>query len=321
MVDDNKKRIEVFSKEQKDFNININAPARGDPIPASQRVEAAPGVRGSVDARTRNIELAKANANAMRNEAAQSNALANSMLQVNMSMLGVTFGIQNMTNALMAFKTQELQELQMKEKKTKADKERIKELKREQAEMKKWTTIMTGVVSVLQFAMTMGQLYLAVKQKTVIANAMDANTAALAASAKSKEGKAAYFSASGNVANQAAKGGVFAPAIVAIIIGAIVGGIALLMGIKAATAAKGADVFPSLGGSLFRVGEAGQREVISPVPMLEKITREQTMESIRESGGGGVTMVVNAIDAESFIEKRGDVELMLNRSGVERNGR
>lgn len=62
-------------------------------------------------------------------------------------------------------------------------------------------------------------------------------------------------------------------------------------GLSIPGAAHGADILPSRGGTLLRVGEGGDRELVSPIPMLKSIFRSELQ--MAGGGAGGATYQIN----------------------------
>lgn len=250
-------------------------------------------------------------------EARNNQMLANSMLGLNMSLLGISFTYQNVSRMMNAQKEEELALLQLKDKKSKADKERIKQLQKEQIEQQKLNTYITGAISLTQMLMSVMQIALVIRQMNANATMRQASTSLVNAQAQRTEGAATSINAGQQSILTIAKAGWLAPVMAALLIASMIPVLGLIfMNIRGKGAAKGADIMPSNGGSLVTVGEGGQRELISPVPMLERIVTDRTRDVIRSEGGGGKTIIIYANDAMSFAENNWITEETLRKRGV-----
>jgi hypothetical protein len=98
-----------------------------------------------------------------------------------------------------------------------------------------------------------------------------------------------------------------APVLAATIIGSILIGLASIK-----FAQTGAWIPATPGGQLVMVGEGGQGEIISPIPMMKKTMMEVLMES-----GGGMrgTIIVNALDGDSVIDVLTNANLIAKNRG------
>lgn len=284
-------------------------PAAGAGVGAGAGVAGATGATAADNAMMKQGVAAKQeSAQASRQLAMADRQRSAALLGVNMSMLGVMFGMQNMINLAGMRQRQELMELQMKEKKSKADKERIKTLRKEQFEMQKWQARMNAGISLFMILMSVLQIMSIARARASTAAATHAAATLVEARAAQKSGNAAFFSAAGHASAQTAKAGPGAPVVAALIIAGLIAAVTAVVGVKALMAAKGGVINPIQGGQLFIGGEAGQTELITPVPMLKEIVREETRESLRETGGGmGGGVQVFTMDANTFLERRSEI--------------
>ena len=277
-------------------------------VAASARERAA--IAEENEARKENLNLMQAKATATQTEASNARMLSASILQVNMSLLGLMFGYQNVLNLINMSRDSELQELQMKDKKSKKDKERIKDLRKEQIETQKNQRIMMGMISIVQLLASAIQIANVMKVAGTGINAMLAKSELAAARSTTVEGDAAIYSASANTAKWTAKAGPFAMVMLALLLGVAATAFAFYQGKKAATGA----VIPGGGGGQMVLAGERQPEVFAPDSMLRNIIRSEmgtaagginNLGNTGGRGGGGVTVINNNIqtmDSKSFNE-------------------